>query len=253
MAGLWVEIREFASKKRQIDMRGVFISDLHLYSRRSIGQECWQSIQARVQDSECLVLGGDIFDFRWSEHRELERTLDAAGNWLDELAQKNPNRDVVYVLGNHDCHKPMQDLLTSLSGLHSNFSWHEYYFRQENKIFLHGDVLDAGANRHQLDGYRGRFASEDRSRGKIPNFLYDVMVGMRVHRLPGRWLHQAKRTVSRLGGYLANESMTLENGIDQIYFGHTHQPIRSRFGDQHFFNPGSGIRHLAFRPCFFEH
>ena len=44
-----------------------FVSDLHLFSKRSSGPQVQRAIEAAVARSDTFVLGGDIFDFRWSE------------------------------------------------------------------------------------------------------------------------------------------------------------------------------------------
>jgi len=67
-------------------MTGFFLSDLHLFSRRSIGQQRWEQYADSIAAAESIVLGGDMFDFRWSHLGALEATLDAAATWLEKGA-----------------------------------------------------------------------------------------------------------------------------------------------------------------------
>ncbi len=61
-------------------MNGLFISDLHLFSQRSIGQWHWEQQLASIESAEAVVLGGDIFDIRWSQRGNLDATIAAASD-----------------------------------------------------------------------------------------------------------------------------------------------------------------------------
>ncbi len=56
-------------------MQGIFISDLHLLSQLSVGQIHLGSTKASIKSADAIVLGGDIFDFRWSRMGSLNATL----------------------------------------------------------------------------------------------------------------------------------------------------------------------------------
>jgi len=43
-----------------------WVSDLHLFSRRSLGEQQFDIILAAARETDVFVLGGDIFDFSWS-------------------------------------------------------------------------------------------------------------------------------------------------------------------------------------------
>ena len=52
---------------RQSDaIRGMAVSDLHLFAYRSAGEEYFNSLRPQLNATDILVLNGDIFDFRWS-------------------------------------------------------------------------------------------------------------------------------------------------------------------------------------------
>ena len=102
-------------------MTGLFLSDLHLFSRRSIGQWHWDRNADVIAAAKSIVLGGDMFDFRWSQLGSLDASLDAAAAWLEKAIALNPSASWMYLLGNHDCHPRMQALLSSISDQYPTF------------------------------------------------------------------------------------------------------------------------------------
>jgi len=59
-------------------VRGIVLSDLHLFARRSQAADCMHRLRTELATVRVLVLNGDIFDFRWSTLRDLETTVAAA-------------------------------------------------------------------------------------------------------------------------------------------------------------------------------
>lgn len=233
--------------------QGLFISDLHLLSRRSIGERCLEQLKPTLKKTDLLILGGDIFDFRWSHHGELTRSLKAAQEWLGELLTAEEHLRLIYLLGNHDCLPAMQEMLHQLAGETPNFCWSEHHLALDHCLFLHGDVLDAGLSHAKLTAYRSKFAEQHRERGDIAHRLYDMVVATRMHHLPAQLLHHPTRVMRKLSNYLTSLNLSAEDGIKEVYFGHTHRPLAgTSYQGQLFFNSGSGVRHLPFRPCRFE-
>lgn len=234
-------------------MKGAFVSDLHLFSQRSIGQKRWDEFHFTLQKVDLLVLGGDIFDFRWSQYADSRSTTEAAEEWLSSLLSKHSHLQVAYMLGNHDCSHAMQIALREISKSTQRFQWYEHILQLGTKVFLHGDILDAGLTRERLLDYRKKFSGEAVAKGKLANMLYDALIVSRVHRLPGKLHHTPKKTTARLSEFLCQEDSLNECGVREVYFGHTHVPLNDKmFGGFHFYNPGSGIKHLPFQPKFFE-
>lgn len=224
--------------------RGVFISDLHLFSPRSAAVET-QSQLARYQDAnECIVLGGDIFDFRWSTKGNHVATLKAACNWLHELLAATGQSQVVFLPGNHDCHPTFLGELKLLAERESRFSWHDHHLQIDDSLFLHGDILDAGLSLTGLARYRSKFHHEN-SQSLISHRSYDVAVAMRIHKLVPRLRHAPRRTCNRLLHALRNTEVLDGKDIRRIFFGHTHVPIQGLEIDGiQFFNPGASLRHM---------
>lgn len=231
---------------------GLFLSDLHLFSRRSIGQQHWEQNTDAIAAAKSIVLGGDMFDFRWSQLGSLEASLDAAAAWLEKAIALNPSASWVYLLGNHDCHPRMQALLKSISEQHPTFNWSPTFWRIGSNVFLHGDVLDGIRHVGGLERYRERFHDE-KAKGRLSNLLYSAVVQTRLHGLVPRVRHTRQQTCRTLLEYLKGCETALLPDVHNIYFGHTHVPMLGyRFDRFNFHNAGSGIRYSTFTPASFD-
>ncbi|MCA9193514.1 MAG: metallophosphoesterase [Planctomycetales bacterium] len=233
--------------------RGLFISDLHLLSRRSVGQRHWDLLRRDLHAYDVLLLGGDIFDFRWSLHGPLDSSVTVARDWLLQAVDENPSLRLIYLLGNHDCLTLWQSMLQTVAIECPRFCWSEHPLAIGHNVFLHGDILDAGTSHFHLDRYRSQFSEDHRERSDLAHRIYDAVVAFRMHQLPGHMLHYPRRVTRRLGAYLRSLNLAAEQGIHEVYFGHTHRPLSGvPFQGQLYFNSGSGVRHLPFRPCRFQ-
>src|SRR5437899_488420 len=79
-----------------------FVSDLHLCSRRSRAELHMPAIHAAAGRANSFILGGDIFDFRWSTLPSADETVRHALRWLDDLVASHPLCDFQFIQGNHD-------------------------------------------------------------------------------------------------------------------------------------------------------
>lgn len=232
-------------------MSGLFLSDLHLFSRRSVGQQYWDQHRDLIASASSIVLGGDIFDFRWSRLGDFDTTLAAADAWIQGAIALNSDASWVYLLGNHDCHPRVQQMLTSLSEQYSSFRWSPTHWQIGPNVFLHGDVLDGMQHAGGLDGYRAHF-HEEKPRGPLSNLLYSAILPTRLQGLIPRLRHTRHQTCRRLLDYLKSCDNAPLTAATNIYFGHTHVPMHDYAVDEfRFFNPGSGIRYLTFQPASF--
>jgi len=223
---------------------GVFVADLHLLSPRSIGQGAVSELSRLSHDRDCIVLGGDIFDFRWSRQGSHRATLEAARRWLEELVAGTANTHIIYLPGNHDCHPDFLEVLETLAQSVDRFTWAEHYVQISDCLFLHGDVLDAG-NVERLAAYRQKFHHE-LPQSALAHRSYDMAVSMRIHKLVPLLRHQPVRTCQRLLATLQELPLTSAASLRRIYFGHTHVPIRGmKIDEVAFYNPGASLRHMA--------
>jgi UDP-2,3-diacylglucosamine pyrophosphatase LpxH len=233
-------------------MTGLFLSDLHLFSRRSIGQRHWDQNINAITTATSIVLGGDMFDFRWSQLGSFDATLDAAATWLEKAIALNPSASWVYLLGNHDCHPRMQALLSSIRDKHPTFDWSPTFWRIGSNVFLHGDVLDGIRDVGGLESYRARF-HDDKTKGPLSNWLYSAVIQTRLHGLVPRVRHTRQQTCRTLLEYLKGCETALLPEVQNIFFGHTHVPMLGyQFDRFNFHNAGSGIRYLTFKPASFD-
>jgi hypothetical protein len=231
---------------------GLFLSELDSISRRSIGQRHWEQNADTIAAATSMVLSGDMFDFRWSQFGSLEASLDAAAAWLEKAIALNPSASWVYLLGNHDCHPRIQDLLTSISEQHPTFGWSPTFWRTGSNVFLHGDVLDGIRHVGGQESYRSRFHDE-KAKGQLSNLLYSAGLQTRLHGLVPRLRRSRQQTCRTLLEYLKGCETALLPEVRNICSGHTHVPMLGyRFDRFNSHDAGSGIRYSTFTPASFD-
>lgn len=232
--------------------QGLVISDLHLFSRRSIAERLLGDLRGEWEDVDLLVLNGDTFDFRWSTHPSEDASLKAARAWLESCVERFPGKEVHYVLGNHDCLVPFRNELEKLCDSIPALNFHEHHLQLGRSLFLHGDCANRGMSKVRLGAYRELW-SKDRQRGETGRKFYDVVdatgAGLLFHRL---YFSQVA-TVRRVASYLDEVFPDWKGELDDCYFGHTHMPFRDHEQDGvRFHNTGSAIRGMGFQPLRFS-
>jgi len=225
-----------------------FVSDLHLFARRSDAPRYAEAIRTAARRSAVLVLGGDIFDFSWSTLPTLADTVEAAFHWLSRLAADHPHCRIHYLLGNHDYCRPFIDYLEGHAGLIPNFAWHYFYLRLGPNVFLHGDVAEKRQMTHErLLEYRSHWLHRPLA-GKFSRGAYEVVHRAHLHQPLPFLLHRKRRVARRVLAYLENQGEGPETGVRHVYFGHTHRRIFNyRFHGVTFHNCGAPIAGLRFR------
>jgi UDP-2,3-diacylglucosamine hydrolase len=225
-----------------------FVSDLHLFARRSEAPRYAEAIRMAAKRSEVLVLGGDIFDFSWSTLPTLSATVEAAFHWLEHLAAEHPDCRIHYLLGNHDYCQPFLDYLEQNAHRIPNFAWHHFYLRLGPNVFLHGDVAENRMMTHErLLEYRSHWLNRPLA-GKLSRRAYDVVHRVRLHQPLAYLLHRKRRVARRVLAYLENAGETPESGVRHVYFGHIHRRMFNyRFRGVTFHNCGAPIKGLRFR------
>ena len=220
---------------------GSVISDLHLFTHRSDGARCADEIRQGLGESDFFVLNGDIFDFRWSIFPTLDETLDAAEAWLTEALAVNPNCQVHYVMGNHDCPARFAVHLEELAQRTPNFNWHPSHVRIGSNLFLHGDLP---ISLRPCDPFHRTPGHIERRKGKLLNMAYLALISTRLHRITDR-LHSPARCAQRIHQSLTSDRTGLAEGLTDVYFGHVHYVMRDfKYNGLSFHNTGSAVRHL---------
>src|SRR3954452_304821 len=156
--------------------RTFFVSDLHLCSRRSLAARHEPAIHQAASRAGAFILGGDIFDFRWSTLPTPEETVQHAIRWLDDLVASHHQCDFHFVQGNHDCNRRFISALESYSATRPNLTLHPYLLRQGKNVFLHGDAADHPAMSQLRLTKRREHWSCDETRSQMRHVLYDLAV-----------------------------------------------------------------------------
>jgi len=226
--------------------RCFFVSDLHLFANRSNGHRYLEEIVAAATQADAFVLGGDIFDFKWSR-MPTPRAIQWAVRWLMEMTAGCPQCKFHLVLGNHDYHQAFIDRLEGLDGVVSNLAWHRFYLRLGHCVFLHGDVADKDMDARQLAAAREEWL-DARRRGPWMSMLYDVVVLTRLHKPVPRLVHAKRIAVRRIYRYLERIGEGPAQGVRHVYFGHTHRKLSGyRYRGLIFHNGGAPIKGVKFR------
>lgn len=227
--------------------RACFVSDLHLFANRSSGDDHLDRIRVAADQADFCVLGGDIFDFKWSTLGDARTTVDAAVHWLHDLCTRASNTQIQFLLGNHDYHHALIERLPQLAEEVANFDWHRFYIRLGDAVFVHGDVADRRMTAQMLEERRSKWTAH-RQRGRFHSRAYDLVVKTRVHLLVPRAVYPRRIVARRILAYLEDIGHCPENGVRQVCFGHTHLPVADyRYGGICFHNGGAPIGTRKFR------
>ncbi len=234
------------------DPKAYFLSDLHLFARRSSATAMDAAIIRAVQQAHTFILGGDIFDFRWSEFPSLDKSVEASMRWLDRLISINPNCRFHYLLGNHDAHPKFVSALDQFSEQEPRLQWHRHVLRINHCVFLHGDIVDTriklGQDHHEVLDAKRLAGEERRPPRQISHNLYDAVVKVGLHRVATQVAQRQNSVLRRVAGYLANIGLGTETGVREVYFGHIHRVLDNiPYAGMNFHNPGASIKGLDFR------
>jgi UDP-2,3-diacylglucosamine hydrolase len=232
--------------------RGLVVSDLHLFARRSRGAARFDSIRAQLGSAAVLVLNGDIFDFRWSILGSQDRTLPAAVNWLRNLANDFPDCRIHFVVGNHDCTSAFLGALDELAATLPRFQWHEYLLRLGPALFFHGDCAHRRMDHRGLNRFREHWQRDWRWSPALAT-AYECVDHLGITRRVHEWHFPRRKTMERIAFYLDNACPGWREQTRDCFFGHTHLPFSNyEFDGIHFHNTGSAIHNLDFNPIVFE-
>ncbi len=232
--------------------RGVVISDLHLFAKRSRGSRRFDELRSGLRDVDLVVLNGDTFDFRWSTLESHAATESAALEWLGAVVRDHPSCDVHFVLGNHDCLHSFRDRLAGLAESLARLHVHERCVRLGTSLFLHGDCTHRRMDASGLADYR-RSWEHDRQRSSLGAAMYELSDRLGLTDLVHRMHFPRERTVRRIAHYLDHVLPDWRESIRDCYFGHTHLSFADYIHEGvAFHNTGSGIRNMSFAPRYFE-
>jgi UDP-2,3-diacylglucosamine hydrolase len=231
--------------------RGAVISDLHLLTNRTTVQEHWASIAEAAERCDLFVFNGDIFDFKWSQHGGFQQSVRIAEAWIRTLVTGHPTTRFVFLLGNHDCIDPYKTALDGIQRYLPNFQWHEYWFRLNEKVFLHGDVCHAGGTAKALRAYRNRWSRMIRT-GTLSHAAYWAVGQSGIPAVAPRFLRR-KACARGILNYLKEELGPGFQEIEEVYFGHVHTAFRDfRMDGLTFHNTGAAMKGMDLEVFWFS-
>ncbi len=239
-------LRRVATGARRPPAKGFVVSDLHVFARRSDASGRLDAIRAAARAADFFVFNGDTFDFQWTELRSIEASVAAARDWIEDLACHAPACRFWFLLGNHDCIPAYREALADLERRLPNLSWHEHQIRLGCCVFLHGDMAHRRMDRGRLVHYRRNWERK-RRRGRVLNRCYDLVGRARLDRAFARvWLRK-HRVARRILFYLESLDRDLLDGVEDVYFGHTHVAFSGfAYRGLRFHNTGSAVRGSRF-------
>ena len=225
--------------------RAAFVSDLHLFARRSHGHLHLPALKEAAAGARHFILGGDIFDFRWATLHQ-SAAIESAVSWLRDLAVIAPQCQFHFLLGNHDDHQGLVARLPALTEELPNFAWHRFYLRLGSNLFLHGDAADGKLTADRLTRRRESFRHYTPAAWR--HDAYHWLLKTRIDQIVCRAAHPRRLVVKRLMCYLRDIGQGPEHGIRSVYFGHTHREIDGfQYGGVVFHNGGAPIGKARFR------
>jgi UDP-2,3-diacylglucosamine hydrolase len=183
---------------------------------------------------------------KWSRLGSTSETLSAAKKWVEDLVRPFPNCQFHYLLGNHDCAPQLVEKLDEVSDSHANLEIHPYVLRIDDRVFLHGDVVDRLTNQQQLEHARQRRPYEE-SKGDLANAAYNTVFGLQLQRVATKWYYPSK-VAARILHYLDSIEQGKASGVSDVYFGHTHAQLTNyEFDGVRFHNGGAPLKGLKFK------
>ena len=232
-------------------LRGLVISDLHVFARRSIWTARLESIASELKTVDRLVLNGDTFDFRWSTASR-QATHEKAIAWLRQMVNDLPHCQIHWLAGNHDCQQDFWDQLVAFCREHPRFQCHQTHLILGQAIFLHGDCTLRQMNLEGLRRYRAGW-QDDQPHSRAAHAVYRLADCLGLTMLIHHTCFPRKAVVRRLAYFLDQVQPDWRGPIRHCYFGHTHLPFaHHEFQGVRYHNTGSAIHGMEFSPCRFE-
>lgn len=237
--------------------KGIVASDLHIGRPDTNGKEALIDIarQVLVHKPSLVVLNGDIIEAKEypGDYDQSVAAIDDAVSRIRGLvqvaAQENPDCQVVYVFGNHDCRYEVAERLEKLKEeFPQNFVMEETLLRVRDAVFTHGDlmmnydhmpsngaIVKAGLTRtleiktgsvgergDDPAGHSSWKAVKGFSRGKsLYKRIENRAIGM-VDTLCSKVVFPLDQVVDTIHRTLKNEAML--DGVNHVFIGHIHPP-----------------------------
>ena len=222
------------------------VSDLHLYFHQSSGFDYVEAIHSSASNADALVMGGDIFDFRSTNGKTVHQRVESAISWLKDFVSHHPHCHFYYLLGNHDHVPEYERALSDLAESTPNLSWHPFYFRLGDTVFIHGDAAGRGMNQQSLSRARAQWPIK-KFMSRLLTLIYEIAWWLGIHRHINNICFPIEVVSERLVSYLEEIEHGPTAGVKEVYFGHTHIAISGyEHGGMKFHNCGSPVYDFEF-------
>ena len=220
---------------------GYVISDLHIFAKWSSVDKYMSDIRKAASDAAFFVFNGDIFDFRWTVLSSAEETAKSAIKWFAELCSEFPECQFYYVLGNHDCHVKLLDLLTELAEGKPNFHWYDSHIKIGPVLFMHGDLIFKKKNGTP---FKRKTFNKEKPRSAIIGTGYHLAIMLGAHSLL-KQVYAKEKYARYVIEAVRDEDPKHLDGVKEIYLGHTHVSFSDfEYNGIIFHNTGSAVHDL---------
>ena len=196
-----------------------FYSDAHLFNAgfsEEATRRTLERLEHALANNSLLVLNGDIFELPFSE-LGFARTTARAMAVLEIALAEYPDKEVNYVIGNHDGDKVFVHELYALSQRYPNLRVTEKHFLIDHILVTHGDLVQEKQIARKTD---------------FPNQLSLGKTASDIQARIQHWLKGADRTkfqphlwVQRIEKYFLKHDPELLAQATEVITGHTHVPF----------------------------
>lgn len=234
-------------------MKYAFFSDLHIKETDDIQTNLFIKFcqSKEVQESEHIILLGDMFDLLIGEHRGYIKKFSS---FFDEIIKLiDSGKKVTYLEGNHDYHvqKTFLKFIKKNSKNHSLFKYRKDgdYIKDHNMniYYCHGDEVD------YYNQYFKRWKRIYTSKW-FSIFVSYIMPYFLIEYLGKKASQNSKSRGKRTFDYekmkdkyrAGAKALATERGVDIIISGHTHIEDDFEFNGKRYINNGFPLKHKKF-------
>jgi UDP-2,3-diacylglucosamine hydrolase len=202
-------------------------SDLHINARGSRVAEIALRLIEEIENADIIQLNGDIIEMFYPEHlNQHKRVFNAytaaakdGANWLKSIIEKYPEKQFLYLEGNHENCDIFRENIYALREQFPNLTWGRTYMQIGNGHFFHGD----NETRNTEVEKRERGQVKDIISGKLWERM-NITAELPVMGLMRKW-NTDKKVIKKIYNFLQKLHPERLEKSDHIFFGHTHLPF----------------------------
>lgn len=229
--------------KNANDITATYLSDAHLFAgglQDKTTFACLARLQMAMENSQLVVLNGDIFELPFSR-LGFSRTVARAVSTLDYLLTAYPKVEMNYVVGNHDGDPVFVSELQKLAKRHHNFQVSEKYLLLEGKIASHGDLMAKDQIMRETE-FKPQFSWK--------RFISEVQLeGQQFLKTLDYDKYNPKDWSGRVNTHLEKHWPGIYGSVNEVITGHTHVPYEEyEHNGKKYTNSGTTFDRDTYRP-----